>query len=84
MKSISKGNKALTDMDQSSHKEKLEMEFKTLWPVCFTVLAKDTPHLPRGLNALDDSQADQDPSHQQGQGHLPVQATCVVDGAGDV
>lgn len=44
----------------------------------------ETPYLPRGLDALDDSQADQDPSHQQGQHHLPVQAPGVVDGAGDV
>lgn len=44
----------------------------------------ETPYLPRGLDALDDSQADQDPSHQQGEDHLPVQATRVVDAAGDV
>lgn len=42
------------------------------------------PYLPRGLDALDDSQADHDPSHKQGQGHLPVQAAGVVDGAGNV
>lgn len=46
--------------------------------------ARRAAHLPRGLDALDDCQADQDPSHQQGQGHLPVQATGFVDGAGDV
>lgn len=50
-------------------------------PCC---VATETPYLPRGLDALDDSQADQDPSHQQGQHHLPVQAPRVVDGAGDV
>lgn len=44
----------------------------------------DTPYLPRGLDALDDSQADHDPSHQQGQCHFPVQAAGVVDGAGYV
>lgn len=46
--------------------------------------AMETPYLPRGLDALDDSQTDHYPSHQQGQGHLPVQAAGVVDGAGDV
>lgn len=44
----------------------------------------ETPYLPRGLDALDDSQTDQDPSHQQGQCHLPVQAARVINGAGDV
>lgn len=44
----------------------------------------ETPYLPRGLDAFDDCQADHDPSHQQGQRHLPVQAPSVVDGAGDV
>lgn len=52
--------------------------------LCPCCEATHTLYLPRGLDALDDSKADQDPSHQQGQGHLPVQATCVVDGAGDV
>lgn len=46
--------------------------------------ARKTPYLPRGLDALDDSHADQDPGYQQGQGHLPVQPASVVDGAGDV
>lgn len=46
--------------------------------------AGETPYLPRGLDALDDGHADQDPGYQQGQGHLPVQPTGVVDGAGDV
>lgn len=46
--------------------------------------AGETPYLPRGLDALDDSHADQDPGDQQGQGHLPVQPAGVVDGAGDV
>lgn len=41
-------------------------------------------YLPRGLDAFNDRQADQDPGHQQGQGHLPVQAAGVVDAAGDV
>lgn len=41
-------------------------------------------YLPRGLDALDDSQADHNPSHQQWQRHLPVQPACVVDSAGDV
>lgn len=44
----------------------------------------ETPYLPRWLDALDDSQADQDPGHQQGQDHLPVQAARVIDRAGDV
>ena len=44
----------------------------------------ETPYLPRGLDALDDSQADQDPSYQKGQGHLPVQAAGVIYRAGDV
>lgn len=44
----------------------------------------ETLYLPRGLDALDDSQADHDPSHQQGYCHLPVEAACVIDGAGDV
>lgn len=46
--------------------------------------AEETPYLPRGLDALDDSHADQDPGHQQGQGHLPVQPSSVVNGAGDI
>lgn len=46
--------------------------------------AMDNPYLPGGLDALDDSQTDHDPSHQQGQGHLPVQAAGVVNGAGYV
>lgn len=45
---------------------------------------EENPYLPRGLDALDDSHADQDPGHQQGQGHLPVQPAGVVNGAGDV
>lgn len=46
--------------------------------------ASETPYLPRGLDALDDGQTDQDPGHQQAQGHLPVQPAAVVDAAGDV
>lgn len=46
--------------------------------------AMETLYLPRGLDALDDSQADQDPSHQQGECHPPVQAAGVVDAAGDI
>lgn len=46
--------------------------------------AMETPYLPGGLDALDDSQADHDPSHQQGECHLPVQAAGVVDAARDV
>lgn len=46
--------------------------------------AMETPYLPRWLDAFDNCQADHDPSHQQGQSHLPVQAACVVDGAGNV
>ena len=53
----------------------------TLNPCCE---AMETPYLPGGLDALDDSQTDHDPRHQQGQGHLPVQAACVVNGARDV
>lgn len=46
--------------------------------------AEESPYLPRGLDALDDRHADQDPGHQQGQRHLPVQPAGVVNGAGDV
>lgn len=52
--------------------------------LCPCCEATHTRYLPRGLDALDNRQADQDPSHQQGQGHLQVQAACVIDGAGDV
>jgi len=47
-------------------------------------LWRERPYLPRGLDALDDGHADDDPGAQQGQGHLPVEAACVVDAAGDV
>ena len=45
---------------------------------------RETPYLPRGLDALHDGHADDDPGSQQGQGHPPVEAAGVVDAAGDV
>lgn len=44
----------------------------------------NTAYLPRGLDTLNDCQADHDPGHQQRQSHLPVQTASVIDGAGDV
>lgn len=42
------------------------------------------PYLPRGGDALDDSEADNDPGHQQRQGHFDVEAAALCDGAGGV
>lgn len=42
------------------------------------------PHLPRRLNALYYSQADNYPGSQQRQSHPPVQTPAVCDCAGDV
>lgn len=42
------------------------------------------PYLPRRLDPLDHGQADQSPGGQQGQGHLPVEASAVGDAVGDV
>lgn len=47
-------------------------------------LCRDGRYLPGRLDALDDGQTDHDPGHQQGQGHLPVQAARAVDGVADV
>ena len=48
------------------------------------VVWRETLYLPRGLDTLDDGQANDDPGAQQGQGHPPVEAARVVDTAGDV
>ena len=48
------------------------------------LVGRETPYLPRGLDALNDGHADDDPGAQQGQGHPPVEAARVVDAAGDV
>ncbi|KAK6321399.1 hypothetical protein J4Q44_G00083750 [Coregonus suidteri] len=42
------------------------------------------PYLPGGRDTSDDSQADDDPGHQQRQGHLDVQAAAICDGAGGI
>ena len=41
-------------------------------------------HLPRGLDALDDSHAHDAPGHEEAQSHLPVEAPTLRDGVGDV
>lgn len=41
-------------------------------------------HLPRGLDALDDSHAHDAPGHEEAQSHLPVEAPALRDGVGDV
>lgn len=41
-------------------------------------------YLPRGGDAFDDGEADDDPGHQQRQGHLHIEAAALCDGAGGV
>lgn len=41
-------------------------------------------HLPRGGDPLDDGEADDDPGHQQRQGHFDIEAAALCDGAGRV
>lgn len=45
---------------------------------------REPPYLPRRLDPLDHGQADQRPGGQQGQGHLPVEASAVRDAVRDV
>lgn len=41
-------------------------------------------HLPGRCDPFNDGQADDDPGHQERQGHLDVEASALCDGAGDV
>lgn len=41
-------------------------------------------HLPGGGDPLDDGEADDDPGHQQRQGHFDIEAAALCDGAGRV